>query len=295
MDDDFLEKLKKDLEKSGFSSELKARNIFKNRGFGDNSSYWDIETSNVYFDRDENKSREIDISAYSESNLSDHYSYIIYVISCEIKKSKNPWIVFKDKSTPYREGSLFVSYSLDDHQCETFINNTKSLAKHMKYRGSGIHEAFKNPDQPSKWYSAFISAVKAACDKQLELQTDFDNDPTDTTTEFSKATIDIFQPIVVLDGTLLSAEIDDNNEIIIDEERYISFQFEYVSKEYKKRTYTVDLVSIDYLDEYLYYTESRINELSDRFYEYLEKENNIKIPEKGIFRYKYSNSSPKSD
>lgn len=53
---ELIDSIKKDLEKSGFSTELRARQIFIDSG-------WSVSAGYGYLDKDEDKSREIDIVA----------------------------------------------------------------------------------------------------------------------------------------------------------------------------------------------------------------------------------------
>lgn len=111
MDDNFLEKLKQDLVKSGFGSELKVRKIFEDHCKGDIPSCWGIKTAPIFFDKDENKSREIDLTAVSESILmNETHSCLTYHLFCEIKKSKSPWMVFKDRSATNKPSVKCGSY-----------------------------------------------------------------------------------------------------------------------------------------------------------------------------------------
>ena len=62
MNTELVENIIKDLEKSGFSTELKVRKSLLDAG-------WSVNAGYGYFDKDENKSREIDIIATRVENL----------------------------------------------------------------------------------------------------------------------------------------------------------------------------------------------------------------------------------
>jgi len=68
MDTDLKNKLKDDLRKTGFYSELIARKILESILCGsDETVLWALDPAGVYFDKDQNKTREIDIVAYAET------------------------------------------------------------------------------------------------------------------------------------------------------------------------------------------------------------------------------------
>lgn len=154
----------------------------------------------------------------------------------------------------------------------------------MRWQGSGIHEAFKSPSQPSRWYSAFLATVKASIDK-CEQWSDAD--------EYEESLqgihLDMYQPVVILDGLLLSAELDDNDEIQIEEIMFASLPFEYMSKSYEKEEHSVDLVSLKHFDEYLRYTEGRSWELIEKIYDKIGEYKNTQIldEDRGIVKYSY--------
>ena len=87
----------------------------------------------------------------------------------EVKKSEKPWVVFKNYPKKYFDSCAWnniIDYI--NLPCKP-IHLSNSLAEHSLiklngWEGTGIHEAFKNPDQPSRWYGAFLSAIKAATD-----------------------------------------------------------------------------------------------------------------------------------
>jgi hypothetical protein len=137
-----------------------------------------------------------------------------------------------------------------------------SLKKLSGWTGSGIHQAFKDPDAPSRWYSAFTTTCKAA-EHELEAESyknapdggitkDFYNEPTQ---------LNFIQPLVILDGPLFSAAIDDKGELILHEIKAAPFDFEFQTTAYKRRNYRVDLITADYLKEYSELAKSRLNDI----------------------------------
>ncbi len=260
MNDDLVIRIRDDLEKSGMRSELVVRRTFIERR-------WSLSGGAAFLDRDEGKSREIDIRAAQVRRLEYQgmqCCFCEFDVIAEVKKSERPWVVFKQ---PQSAGDSICAWN----NLTTKINlpckpaklvramSKSSLLVRNGWAGSGIHEAFKNPDQPSRWYSAFVSVCKAADGlaslhkpKGDETTADIINNPI----EFI-----FYQPLVVLDGQLISAELSDDGSIVIEEVSSAAFQFEYNTREYKKGRYRVDLVTMDGLGVYLDLLAERHNDV----------------------------------
>ena len=289
MDEKFKQKLKLDLKKSGFGSELKTRKIFNEYNKDIPYCGWSIETGSIYLDKDENKSRELDLIASDESFLNNlNISDIKYQIFCEVKKSKSPWIVFKDIYISNEVNVKHGSYNKTITDTNDIFSKVEtSLPKIMKWQGSGIHEAFKVPNQHSRWYSAFLSVVKASIDAyECDFEENFEE-------SIDSISLNIYQPVVVLDGVLLSAELDVEDEINLEEIMFVSLPFEYTTKKYKKEKHSVDLVSLEHLNEYLKYSEARKWNIIDQMYNKIEEYTAKKIAkeDRGTFVLTY----PKTD
>src|SRR5688572_6277433 len=95
MDDDFLKKLVLDLNNSGFASEMAAIQIFLKND-------WNCSGSANYFDKDEQKTREIDLIAYHSQRTtkvgknSDRTIASFFFVVAEVKKTEKPWVVFRE-------------------------------------------------------------------------------------------------------------------------------------------------------------------------------------------------------
>jgi hypothetical protein len=261
VNDELKKRLLADLERSGIQTELEVRRIFSERG-------WSVGGAGAYLDLDEGKSREIDASAYRVRNLKAHGKYCVYSefhIIAEVKKSERPWVVLRRDLSKWSNScawnNLIDAVNLP---CEP-PRLVKSLEHHSLLRvngweGSGIHEAFKNPDQPTRWYSAFTSVLKASSGYLDEYATQGEkttNDIVDNPTEFR-----FVQPLVVLDGILVTAELAEG-EVRLQEVQSAAFRFEYKTAHYTKGRYRVDLVTLQGLAAYLDLVSAR----QDRFNE----------------------------
>ena len=216
MDNDFIEKIKKDLGKSGFGSELNVRRILQDNG-------WSISGGSAYFDKDEEKSREIDAIAHRSSLVRHEEQCLVFnsfLLFIEVKKTEKPWVVFRRNTEKHFDScawnNIINSINLP---CEPRFLTKRlmeySLLKINKWEGTGMHEAFKIPNQPSQWYGAFLTASKAAIDYKEENGSDGEQVTTDILQNPTEITF--HQPLVVLDGVLLSAELNKDNDVEIQE------------------------------------------------------------------------------
>ena len=253
MDEKFLKKIKEDLEKSGFGSELKVARIFENSGLF-------TLVGSSYFDKDEQKTRDIDlISAFNVNLLHDvteeFVAFTSLLVSVEIKKSEKPWVVFKrDRydSEPLSYRSLYL-LDLKKSDIVTFHKSLRSSAKKIlkPLRISGIHEAFKNPNNPSKWYGASLSSIKSMLEfyerEKEEIKLNKEDDEYDS----SHAEFGFFQAVIVLDGDLVSAELNKDNEIVLESIKNAEIEISLGSKNYEHSSYLVHIVTVSGLDDYL--------------------------------------------
>jgi hypothetical protein len=256
MKQELISKIKDDLEKSGFSTEMQARKIFQNAG-------WSVNAGYGYLDKDEGKSREIDIIA-TKVKTSTHngkaYIHSEFHICAEVKKTEKPWVVFDQQTNPAllscAWNNLISTINLPAKSIK-LVNALaqESLIKINGWVGSGIHESFKNPDQPSRWYSSFVSVAKAS---EFYLE--------NSSPEGPKQTLDILknpcevhfvQPVVILNGPLFRADLTESGDIEITEIATAAFRFDYRSKNYNTEQFRVDLVTLNGLSEYLELVKNR--------------------------------------
>lgn len=249
MNTELIKKIIDDLEKSGFSTELQARRIFQDSG-------WSVNAGYGYLDKDENKSREIDILATkvkSSKHNGKSFVHSEFHVCAEVKKTEKPWVVFDQQTNPALLGCAWNNLISAINLPAPFPKFASTLQEWspIKINGwvaSGLHESFKNPDQPSRWYSSFVSAAKAS-------EFFFENCP-----EGDKQTDDILknpceihfiQPLVILSGQLYRATMAQDGEIEITEIKTASFRFDYRSKNYERQSYRIDLVTLSGLEVYL--------------------------------------------
>lgn len=271
MDEKFRTKVATDLLKSGFGSEMIVLQVLR-------KMHWRATGLANFRDLDSKATRESDIRAHRviAESADDDESNILYQsffgLSIEVKKTSKPWIVIKEvPETPMEllEGwnSLIFCDGLKKGLSRGIGHNLgkSSLGNKLGWFGNGIHEAFKNPDQPSKWYSSFISVCKAAEHnlKQNSWYVPRVRHP-DKSNEADHHPYMLYEKaVLVLDGQLCAAELNDKNNISIKEIEMCSIKFQFNTPNYTRREYVIDMVRIDKFGEYLRFCEARHEVLRD--------------------------------
>jgi hypothetical protein len=260
MMNELINKVIKDLEKSGFSAELRARQVFIDSG-------WSVSAGYGYIDKDTDKSREIDILASKNLNLKsgeEIYTYTEFHVCGEVKKSEKPWVVFDQYSHPLllpcAWNNLISAINLPvkpKYFAKTLKKN--SPIRNNGWIGSGIHESFKNPDQQSRWYGSFVSVSKASEFYHDSISPDGEKVTKDIVN--NPCEIHFIQPLIILDASLFRARLSNKGEIEVEDINNAAFKFDYPSKHYKKSPYRVDVVKLEHLGNYLKIIEKRQKEL----------------------------------
>lgn len=261
LNEELEKKLIEDLNKTGFGSEMKAIKTFLER---------DWNCSGGYGYLDDNKTREIDLQAQRHLQQSISPSGFLRVSFCiiaEVKKSDKPWIAFRTdfKNKDYEAiDPLNNLISLSNISFKRLYNNEKhrilystsinTIPMRLGWAAYGLHESFKSPDAPSKWYSAFVSVCKAANfwlseNKARDLGKDFFD-------------FVIVKPIVILDGILTSASLDIKGDLVLREEEFAPFNFPFVLPNHSSNeNYHIDVVTLRNLEKYLEICEFRIDDI----------------------------------
>jgi len=185
----------------------------------------------------------------------------------EVKKSEGgkPWVVLKERRDVIRDVLLWhqdlVSYcNLPAEWDKNFGWRVyeNSFCKGMHWIGFGIHESFKQPSESSRPYGAMISVVKAADHFSQEGQRWMKGQKGVTNDISKNPTRMLFvRPVVVLDGELLSAELDEAGTLKVTEIDMAPMHVGYKSGGYKREKYRVDVVRLSALDQYLGFVEKQ--------------------------------------
>jgi hypothetical protein len=213
------DKIKVWLEKSGYPLELYVNKIFKSRRYTTDSSC-------LYEDIDTDITREIDAVATRETKGSVDYSVCMEVI-VECKKSTKPFLILINDSIPReRYNHFFSDKFVSDKTFQPGFTEGKAFlylcqyAEQLKQKiggfaecsnaGYSIVQAFVESD--TNVYKGLIGLMKAKehFDKK---HIEFNNKYPDESFDYSKFSV----PVLVVDGPLLEAQLDDAGELNITE------------------------------------------------------------------------------
>ncbi len=215
---------------------------------------WQTGSVGTYFDRDGGITRTIDIAAYHlarDWEVGEEGLDFEYEVFVEVKKSERPWLVFREPEKLAGVGDAWHNpYFIHNLPCDSSelspLLRKNSIRKELGWMGRGVHEAFKDPNDAGRWYTAAVTACKAAYGYvRLEAFTEFKK------SKSKQAFLVLTQPVVVLDGQLLSVELDQQGELKIDEIPYAPLEFDFGTTMYDSASYRVDLVQLSSLARYL--------------------------------------------
>jgi len=259
MNPELEKKVIADLEKTGFPAEFQVRRtIYSHKG------RWDSTGTMGYFDLDENKLRQVDVYAYmpcGDRVSSTQFTHTVWCLIIEVKKSDGgkPWVVLKERRDVIRDVLLWrqdlVAYSnLPAEWDKNFSWRVyeNSFCKGLQWIGSGIHESFKSPSEFSRSYGAMVSVAKASEHFWREAKEVMNGQPSVTDDISQNPTrIMFFRPVLVLDGELLSAELNDTGTLTVSEIDMAPMYVGYKSASYTREKYRVDVVRMSALSSYL--------------------------------------------
>jgi len=256
MNDELHKKILSDLDQSGFGSEMRSIRAFLAKDWGCRGGYY-------YFDEDTKQNRETDLQAWhvKSKRFEGHTLLTEFGIIAEVKKTERPWVVFKREHTHgLEELDAWNNLTCAVHlPCNLFelvdVLSQHSLLQTLGWRGYSIHESFKKPDAPSRWYSAFVSVCKAT---EAEFVRHSKGRPDLAIWhEFS-----IFKPVVIVDGPLMAASLNDAGEVNLEEIDFAPFEFVHKSTMSTTDAYRVDLVKLDSLPKYVDLSEQRLDAIT---------------------------------
>lgn len=245
MDSKLTKKIKDDVRKTGFLAELHVASQFVKSG-------WQVEHCGTFLDKDEMVNREIDIEAftYTRKQVHDITIFVRLHLMVEVKTSfGRPWIIF---TVPITDSEfleppawlMIISTSDFDGDSLPYTDIIKNSIREKQPRvGISFHEAFKSTHDKSQIYEALVKSCKAAksmCTDDFNAE---DQSLSSTRTIKKQKSIDFFQPVVVLEGTLVEATLNKKGEIIIREKDYIPVVLASFSHKYGDGPFYPDVVT----------------------------------------------------
>ena len=246
---DLRAKLLKKLEKTGYPTELEVGNIFASCGFSN------VEHNRYYIDEDEQKGREIDVCAYKNVYSVRPSLSVGLGLICQVKRSqRHPWVILStNRKTVESDGWLRLHYLVGQVGSDLLSFDqieSKSTTAQFPRIGRSYYKGCKSGDAKSSIFEALVTATKAA-EYWLKMQTAalqlVEKKPIKT----PQRSLTFVEPLVVLDGRLYEAYLDDDGQMKLDEVRHIPVSFGYVSAKYSRFGYLVEVVTIKELPNLL--------------------------------------------
>lgn len=262
MNEDLSRKIKADLEKSGFAAEMEAARIAHSAG-------WQFFPGQSFIDPDSGKHRDLDLVVRKCKMGGDQYFIFDYSLIVEVKKSTKPWVVMSRPHTGHVGSFPVVSGNLARPWDERMPLKRDGVADELGWFGYGVHEAFKDPKQPSRWYEAAITACEAAGHNAASHYPEDRVPHPEADYEFKASTFDeraeltIYKPVIVLDGTLVRASLDSEGDFDLDEVGFASTRIHLKNRGVGGYTHSVDVVTLGSWSEYLNRSDMEFSALAN--------------------------------
>ncbi len=259
MDKNSEEKLIKSINKTGFPLELKVGNCFDKKD-------WNVSYNKYYLDDDERKGREIDIAAYKNKFCKNKPFHIGVYIIAEVKNSSKdrPWIIFSvdfryyDFVRGYARMYYTTHCNLQSFLTTEEIEIESGFSGYDKL-GKSYCEAVedKEKEKPAKIFSALTATIKAseyifARNKKIA----------ESITPKEEKAINFFEPIIIFNGELYEAFLNNEEKISLKEVSRALVSFDYKSPAYQRFHYGVQIITFRELPNYLSEKEKWLESLS---------------------------------
>lgn len=186
------EKIKEWINKNGYPLELKVAKSFSKSGFS-------VAQSISFVDSTTKKVRETDIIAHITKQINDVWVNLTFVIECKLSIDK-PWVSFhNDDTSNFAENTSPILTTNNGHILLNKIREKSDFKSRLLFpdnnkMGYSIVRALGNGKDMA--YSA-VQSVLSATEYFI-----------DKSNQSSKKFINIYFPVIVIEGKLYKAEID---------------------------------------------------------------------------------------
>jgi len=292
--------MKEAIQKSGYLLEQRVEPILTKEGYF-------VQMNSVFPDPETGKSREIDISALSASQVyKGGFNFIFPTLLCECENNAQP-IVFFTKESPisflHHEEIKVSGTPVKFWQKDGYIRLSEfaGMEKFHHYCKGAIATQYctfqLNRKDKSSWialhreeqHDAFNSLIKAL---EYEIAEHFDSWVLPGKLEEETVNIQIYYPLVILQGNLYTASLE-NNHFTLRKSKHVQFRQEFFSPRTNKvETYQIDVISEEYLRDYLKIIDSEMVKIKKVFQR--QKRNVILSIEKIVNQAKSLKKEPQS-
>jgi hypothetical protein len=252
------EEMKACLQKAGYFLEGSVKEKFQNQGF---TTY----SSTTFIDRHGEKVRELDLEAYIlEPVFNSQHCYLGYLLACECKSKGQPFILFKDKNQgkASNELTLHVSghpKSIDGNPIIDLGDifgfhrywNQEICFQYCSFKKSNNGWVAGHDDEDHDAFRALIQGLRQRIKEDDERWKNF------------PFYIRLAYPVFIVRGRILLAE-ESKGEISFTETKHSLFRVEdnlgVGDNPGIRQNYFVDIVSEDYLDEWIKKLKTELSE-----------------------------------
>lgn len=255
----YAEKVRSSLEKTGFPLEIMTAGYFEISG-------WSLIDHAYYIDKDENKGREIDLIAFKNhtTEMGNKSLNVSVALTIEVKKnSTRPWIVMTSKRRPSeRTDSFFDTMLVRMHHEEIWFQELYAnhhLASEQRLgriafqtfgKDESTTESKKEKTETSTPSSALLSCFKAL--SEIEAINKMEHTQTLRQSDGKKTYIvSVSHGLVVIGGDLFEGRVDASGSCSVVKRDYIPCVVSYASEKYGYKTRIIDVITFNYLNEYL--------------------------------------------
>ncbi|HLG58922.1 MAG TPA: hypothetical protein VI485_26485 [Vicinamibacterales bacterium] len=252
-----------EIEKSGFPLELRvAAQLTRHHFIVDHNLY--------YVDKDDGKGREIEISALKNSQADRRGAvpdWIRHRFLVECKKTTDkPWVFFTSPTTHYDREASRIRISGLRREARLTDDLLKPVSTSHPFwnwprRGRSYFEAFRSAagaEAPSNIFKAITTVVKATLWAYSAV---VQRGP------MSMGELSIFQPVIVIEGDLFEATINDAGVVSLTAQPLIPVSFTYQSAQYPEERFTILVMQESFLPDFLTRMDGVLTDWANLFHQ----------------------------
>jgi len=260
-------KMREAIKRSGYLLEQRVEPIVR-------EAFGYVETNPIYKDPDTGKSCEIDISALSESRVyKNDMSFIFPMLLCECENNSQPVVFFVgDAFLPFfGQGDLklsgipikFWNSKVEEYMSLADVVDLESFHHFCNGEVATQYCTFQMKKDKSNWmalhndeqHETFNKLIKAV---NYEVTKHFESWWLPDKAEEESVNIQIYYPLLILQGALFSARLK-NNRLILKESNHLQFRKQFIRPDKNEaETYQIDVIVESYLPNYLKIIEDEI-------------------------------------
>jgi hypothetical protein len=260
------------IKKSGYLLEQRLEPILTEAGFY-------VQMNAAYADPETGKSRELDISAISAISVFKE-EFIFPVLLCECENNSQP-VVFFTKESPISflhcqevkaSGIPVKFWDRSAKGYGSLADFTKMEKYHHYCKGDAATQycSFQFKKDKSSWIALHVDEHHDTLNsliKALEYNIDehFGNFVLPPKGEEEGVNLQIYYPLLILQGDLYSASLNDSR-LVLKKSNHIQFRKELFSSKNKEvETYQIDVITEKFLKDYLKLVDAEIEKVKGVF------------------------------